>query len=302
MLLGYVQPAAVVLPGGVLHRRAASSLATDPRRDGRLHHRRLPVPDRDDAAFHSHPEAESDGHTASSAAASGAQAKKQTSRRARSFRALRRVRCSLVSCASVMCERWWSSHNEPRAIADPKALGLFPQQVGSYKLEHAWNEYLVSGPLIFYWAEYAPANGGAHVSVGISPVLGAHDTLLCHSARGEDRLWHDTGPCRLQPNPRPASAHRSSIMELSSIPEATTVCSGPTCGQYASARQHFGLVYSRPDTYRLLSQSPLRPIPVLLRTETSDTARWLQTWPVNSWRAICVIFSRPRTFSSFTQP
>ena len=162
-------------------------------------------------------------------------------------------------------------HNEPRAIADPQALGLFPQQVGSYKLDHAWNEYLVSGPLIFYWAEYAPANGGAHVSVGISPVLGAHDTLLCHSARGEDWLWHDT---LLLPTVKSPTSFSASFFNdgATQYLEATTVCTGPTCGQYSSARQHFGLVYSRPDTYRLLSQSPLRPIPVLLRTETPDTA------------------------------
>jgi hypothetical protein len=31
-------------------------------------------------------------------------------------------------------------------------------------------------------------------------------------------------------------------------------------------------VYSRPDTHTLLTQSPSRPIPILLRTETLDTA------------------------------
>jgi exosortase J len=54
--------------------------------------------------------------------------------------------------------------------------------------------------------------------------------------------------------------------------EATTVCSGESCGQFSSNRTHFGFVYSRPDTNTLLSQSPSRPIPILLRTETLDTA------------------------------
>ena len=48
------------------------------------------------------------------------------------------------------------------------------------------------------------------------------------------------------------------------------MCTGTTCGQYSTARKHFGFIYSRPDTHTLLTQSPSRPIPVLLRTETLD--------------------------------
>ncbi len=163
------------------------------------------------------------------------------------------------------------NHNAPRALTDPTALGHFPERVGDYKLERAWNEYLVTGPLIFYWADYAPANGGAHVAVGISPVLGAHDTLLCHAARGEDWLWHDALalPTATAPTSFSASFFNDGATQYL---EATTVCTGTTCGQYSTSRQHFGFVYSRPDTYTLLSQSPSRPIPVLLRTETLDTA------------------------------
>ncbi len=173
-----------------------------------------------------------------------------------------------VSYARALVE----TRNAPQAISDPNALGRFPQQIGGYKLERAWNEYLVAGgPLIFYWADYAPANGGAHVAVGISPVLGAHDTLLCHAARGEDWLWHDdlTLPTIKQPVSFSASFFNDGATQYL---EATTVCTGENCGQYSGARQHFGLIYSKPDTYTLLSQSPTRPIPVLLRAETIDTA------------------------------
>jgi exosortase J len=50
------------------------------------------------------------------------------------------------------------------------------------------------------------------------------------------------------------------------------VCTGASCGQYSTARKHFGLIYSRPDTRTLLTQSPTRPIPILLRAETPDAA------------------------------
>jgi exosortase J len=161
--------------------------------------------------------------------------------------------------------------NQAHALANPNALGRFPQQVGSYTLRREWNEYLVTGPLIFYWADYAPADGGPIVSVGISPVLGAHDTLLCHSARGEDWLWH--GDLQMSTQGAPTTFSGSFFNDgATQYLEATTLCTGATCGQYSSQTRHFGIVYSRPDTHTLLTQSPSRPIPILLRTETLDTA------------------------------
>jgi exosortase J len=157
-----------------------------------------------------------------------------------------------------------------RPQVDQKALGVFPKQIGQYTLRRSWNEYLVTGPLIFYWADYAPADGGPVVSVGISPVLGAHDTLLCHSARGEDWLWH--GDLQMQTATAPTTFSGSFFNDgATQYMEATTLCTGPTCGQFSTGRKKFGLIYSRPDTHTLLTQSPSRPIPVLLRTETLDT-------------------------------
>ena len=61
-------------------------------------------------------------------------------------------------------------------------------------------------------------------------------------------------------------------MEPPSTSKPPPSARGATCGQYSTGSQHFGFVYSRPDTHTLLTQSPSRPIPVLLRTETTDTA------------------------------
>ncbi len=74
--------------------------------------------------------------------------------------------------------------------ADQNVLNSFPSRVGTYTLRRSWNECLLTGALIYHWADYAPADNGPHVAIGLSPVLGAHDTLLCHSARGEYPLWH----------------------------------------------------------------------------------------------------------------
>jgi exosortase J len=156
--------------------------------------------------------------------------------------------------------------------ADETALGQFPETVGGYTLARRWNENLIGGALLFHWAEYAPAQGtGPHIQVGVSPVLGSHDTLVCHTARGEDPLWHGEqsfqtagdGPVTFS-----ASFYNDGSTQYL---EATTLCTGNSCGEYSSPRGHFGFVYSRMRASTLLSQNAQRPIPILLRAETIDT-------------------------------
>jgi exosortase J len=173
-----------------------------------------------------------------------------------------------VSYARAMIR---DAQSSSRDVNHLKAAGRFPARVGNYTLQREWSESLLTGPIIFYWADYVPADGGPVVSVGISPVLGAHDTLICHAARGENWLWHG--------NLEFATA--AALTDFSGslfndgarqYLEATTVCTGVSCGQYSTNRRHFGFIYSRPDTHILLAQSPSRPIPILLRAETTDAA------------------------------
>jgi exosortase J len=177
----------------------------------------------------------------------------------------------LVIAGSVSYARALVRDHE-RRLAGPQVVEQrFPKQVGGYKLQREWTESLPTGTLIFYWAAYAPEDGGTPVQVGVSPVLGAHDTLLCHSARGEEWLWH--GDLGLMTKVGDTNFSGSFFNDgATQYLEATTVCSGTSCGQYASTRRHFGLIYSRPDTQSLLMQDPSRPIPVLLRAETPDYA------------------------------
>jgi exosortase J len=187
----------------------------------------------------------------------------------------------------------------PHALSNPGAQGKFPQQVGTYALQRTWNEYLPGGPLIFYWADYKSPEGPV-VSVGISPVLGAHDTLICHSARGDDWIWH--GDVAFATSAQSTNFSTSLFSNgVAQYIEATTVCTGDSCGQYSTARRHFGLVYSRPDAHTLLTQSPTRPIPILLRTETLDQG-------LNANAARDLLIGNLRTFltsahlQEFTQP
>ena len=165
----------------------------------------------------------------------------------------------------------WRRHTEP--AVDFVAAANFPARVGSWKLDRTWNEHLIAGgALIFNWATYLPVGGdGPSVSVGVSPMLGTHDTLLCHAARGEDWLWHNNLELQTQSGAVDFSGSFFNDGATQYL-EATTMCTGTNCGQISSDRRHLGLIYSRPDTHDLLGLSPGRPIPVLLRAETTDTA------------------------------
>ena len=154
---------------------------------------------------------------------------------------------------------------------DQNALGQFPAYIGSYTLSRSWNENLFTGPLLFHWAQYVPDGGGPPISLGVSPSMGSHDTLICHSARGEDPLWRDQ---LTLPTVRNAEVSFSGSFfndGATQYLEATTICNGVSCGEYSSDRTHFGLVYSKPTTQALFSQDPQRPIPILIKAETIDT-------------------------------
>jgi exosortase J len=158
-----------------------------------------------------------------------------------------------------------------RAQSDVTNPGQFPSQIGTYKLSRSWDEHLFTGALLYHWADYAPTDEGTHIVLGVAPLLGSHDTLICHSARGDEPLWHDqlTVPTATGKSIGFSAAFfaDSAIQYL----EATTVCNGSNCGEYSSNRTHFGFVYSKPDPQSLLTQNPLRPIPILFRAETTDT-------------------------------
>jgi exosortase J len=156
----------------------------------------------------------------------------------------------------------------------------FPQRIGEYQLQREWDETLITGVVIFHWAEYVSSDGGAVVSLGVSPTLGAHDTLICHAARGDEWLWH--GPLALKTRSGVTSLSASLFNNgVAQYVEASSICTEAECSQISSERRHIGFIYSRPAAHDLLTQNPARPIPILLRAETPDA-----TLPPDAARAM----------------
>ena len=179
---------------------------------------------------------------------------------------------------------WHKTSVPARLAAEEKVQGAFPETVGGYQRVRTWNEDLLSGTLLFHWAEYMPTGGGNPISIGVSPVLGAHDTMVCHTARGEDPLWHGGAEFATADGSAatlPVSFNASFFNDgATQYYEATTICNEGACGEYGSPRAHFGVVYSKPTAGAMLNTSPARPIPILLRASMLDT-----TLPVDAARA-----------------
>ena len=160
-----------------------------------------------------------------------------------------------------------------------QAAAVFPERIGGYVRVRTWPEQVTGGPVIYEWAEYAPGKRdgspateeGLRVAVGISPMLGSHDTSICHSARGEDPVWH--GELRTATATDEESFSSSFFSSgATQYLEVTTVCHAGECGEYTAGDAHFGLIYSRPAPAEAFSRDPKRPIPVMLKVETLDTA------------------------------
>jgi len=160
--------------------------------------------------------------------------------------------------------------DRPVKITDTSAQ--FPQRLGNYELVRSWNESVLGGQVVYLWGQYAPVGGGPPVAIGVSPLLGWHDPLTCHFIRGEHPLWQ--GQLTF-PTAGAVPVSFSSAFYADGVTqhiEASTECNGASCGEFATNRTHFGLIFTRIDAGSLLTQRPQRPIPVLLRAETIDIA------------------------------
>jgi exosortase J len=161
-------------------------------------------------------------------------------------------------------------HGETAQSASGTAPGKFPERLGNYTLVRTWNETVVGGQVVYVWAEYSQAGGRIPITMGVSPVLGSHDPLICHSARGDDPVWQGQVSVATAGDVQVAFSSALFSDGVSRSLEASTICNGSECGEFVTGRPHFGFVYSRPDARGLLSQHEERPIPVLLRVESLD--------------------------------
>jgi len=172
---------------------------------------------------------------------------------------------ALIACAGrARASAIHANHESPDAVEQ-----AFPPRLGNYTLTRTWNETILSGTVIYNWGQYAPVDRGTKIAIGVSPVL-LHDPLTCHTARGDSPIWQ--GPLTFA-DARAGTISYSSALYSDGVTEyleAATQCSGTSCGEYATQRNHFGFVFSRPGTGSGLDGDVARPVAVLVRAETLD--------------------------------
>ena len=153
----------------------------------------------------------------------------------------------------------------------------FPAKIGGYTLTRSWTEQLNTGSIVYYWAEYAPSQGGSPVAIGISPFFHWHDPIVCHTARADYPVWQ--GPMKLRTRASTvdfgAALYSDDIVQRLDL---STQCAGGACGERTTTHRHFGLIYSRIQDTPELTQAT-SSVPVIVRAETpasalpADTAR-----------------------------
>ncbi len=163
-----------------------------------------------------------------------------------------------------------ASQQSNRSIADTAAQ-LYPPGLGSYTLVRSWNETQPTGPIVYVWAEYAPASGGTPITIGVSPSLGWHDPYMCHFSRGDRPLWRGQLAIATAATTAPTNFNSAFYDDgVTRYVEASTMCRGGNCGEFTTGRTHFAFVYTHPNAGSLLSNDPTKPIPVLVRAEAVD--------------------------------
>jgi exosortase J len=164
-----------------------------------------------------------------------------------------------------------SSVQQKRQSAPINLDALYPAHLGGFDRTRAWKEDIdISSTEVYDWAEYRSQATGELVTVGISPILGAHDAIKCHLGRGEDPGW--TGAERMRTSDG-QSVNFSAFFEddgISQFVVASTVCGPGYCGETAAKSSHFKIMYSRPLAQSLLDESLGRPVPLLIKAETND--------------------------------
>ncbi len=154
--------------------------------------------------------------------------------------------------------------------AAPHSVAL-PQQLGRYVLLRTWDDTLTGGTIVYSWSEYAvPGENGPHVALGISPVLGIHDAEVCHLARGENPVFHGQVKARSSASDLDltVASYNDGVKQWI---EASTVCEADDCRQFSQSSQHVTLVYAQPHRTAPLTSNTTRPVPVLIRLESTDT-------------------------------
>jgi exosortase J len=178
---------------------------------------------------------------------------------------------ALVLLGWVGLVRASAANPSAASLSEGTVAAKLPASLGDYELVRSWNETLPTGAIIYIWGEYRSVGGGSPIAVGVSPVLGWHNPLICHSIRGDNPEWQ--GPLDIASQGIGSTSFSSAFYSdgVSQHIEVSTLCSASGCGEFSTGRTHFGFVYSHPKLNSLLSVHGMSAVRILFRVETLNT-------------------------------
>jgi exosortase J len=196
------------------------------------------------------------------------------------FRYGRAIALALAACFTGAA---FASTVNSEPVLTRTAEERFPQTIGKYTLVRTWQESTDTGVEIYQWAEYAPASGEP-VAIGISPAFTWHDPLMCHTTRGEHPAWQ--GPLKVGAAALPVSFNAALYADgVTDVLEASAQCFGGICNEFATARTHFGLVYTPVNRESLLHGSA-HSLPLIVRAELPSSGAAMEATRVELTQSI----------------
>ena len=178
----------------------------------------------------------------------------------------------LVMLGAVSYAHAWMQGSGETAMTLPLSLAeVYPQHMGGFTLTRTWKEFASDYKNEIYdWAEYRSDATGDMVSIGISPVFGPHDAIICHIARGENPNWRGMEHFTTLDGTTVSFSGFIVNDGITQTEEISTMCSEGHCGEVSAEASSFGILFSRPISSSLLDDTAGRPLPVLIKTEIDN--------------------------------
>jgi len=149
--------------------------------------------------------------------------------------------------------------------------GLFPQQMGKYRLLRSWLEQDWLNQLAYQWTAYSTGEPGHEVDVALWLGRGVHYPIACHISRGDRPTWNSV---IVLPSAEGASAMFSlSFYEgpHAAALEATTVCDAGGCNEHVLLPSQVNVAFASMGIGSLLTRPDSRPLPMLIRQQSQDS-------------------------------
>jgi exosortase J len=157
-----------------------------------------------------------------------------------------------------------STHEEPKE----NYAGIFPAQLGEWKLLKTWQERDAAQELLYSWGSYSSDSQAGQVEVGVWSPTGVHHPIGCHLSRGEKPVWNaiKTLPIADGDGTFQITAYQDGDANLV---EASTICTTSGCYESGIVPFRKGITFRNTGIRNFIFQPFYKSRPLLIRKQTT---------------------------------